>query len=48
MEDNSNSSRVDDCGDAEEEDREQGTDDKKSTSSLCSAEGGTVCSNPPR
>lgn len=47
MEDNSNSSRVDDCGDAEEEDREQGTDDKKSTSSPYSVEG-TVCSNPPR
>ncbi|XP_015367926.1 PREDICTED: circadian locomoter output cycles protein kaput-like isoform X2 [Diuraphis noxia] len=46
MEDNSNSSRVDDYGDVEEEDREQGTDDKKSTSSRYSAEG-TVCSNPP-
>ncbi|KAL4090265.1 hypothetical protein QTP88_025143 [Uroleucon formosanum] len=46
MEDNSNSSRTDDCGDAEEEDRERGTDDKKSSSSRYSAEG-TVCSNPP-
>ncbi|XP_025202262.1 aryl hydrocarbon receptor nuclear translocator-like protein 2 isoform X2 [Melanaphis sacchari] len=46
MEDNSNSSRVDDCGDGEEEDREKGIDDKKSTSSRYSAEG-TVCSNPP-
>jgi len=42
MGDNSNSSR-----DGEEEDREQGIDDKKSTSSRNSAEG-TVCSNPPR
>ena len=47
MEDNSNSSRVDDCGDGEEEDREQGTDDKKSTLSRYSTEG-TVCSIPPR
>jgi len=47
MEDNSNLSRVDDCGDGEEEEREQGIDSKKSTSSRYSAEG-TVCSNPPR
>jgi len=48
MEDNSNSPRVDDCGDGEEEeDREQGTDDKKSTSSRFSTDG-AVCSNPPR
>uniref|UniRef100_A0A2S2NJX9 Aryl hydrocarbon receptor nuclear translocator-like protein 1 n=1 Tax=Schizaphis graminum TaxID=13262 RepID=A0A2S2NJX9_SCHGA len=46
MEDNSNLSRVDDCGDGEEEEREQGRDSKKSASSRYSAEG-TVCSNPP-
>lgn len=48
MEDNSNSPRVDDCGDGEEEeDRDQATDDKRTILSQFSVEG-TLCSIPPR
>lgn len=44
----SNSPRGDDCGDAEEEDdREQISDDKGSTSSLSGIEGSSS-SHPPR
>lgn len=46
MEDNGNSPRREDCGDGEE-DREQGTDDKGSTSSRICVEGSSG-SNPPR
>jgi len=44
----SNSPRGDDCGDGEEEeDREQMSDDKGSTSSLCGIDGPSS-TNPPR
>lgn len=48
MDDNSNSPRGDDCGDGEEEeDREQATDEKSSTSSQFSIEGSS-CTHLPR
>lgn len=48
--DNSNncSPREDDCGDAEEEEREQATDEKSSTSSQLGMERSSGTTNPPR
>lgn len=49
MDDSNNCSpRGDDCGDAEEEEREQATDEKSSTSSQPGIERSSSGTNPPR
>lgn len=50
MDDNSNSSRVDNCGDGEEEEdeREKRTHDKSASASRLSKEGTSSNTNPPR